>query len=463
MSKKRISLIILGVAILALFCANFAYPNYLNQGIDYVNYKLSWQVPHFWEVPFKLGLDLQGGTHLIYEADLSSIAPGNYSTAMDGLRDIISRRVNLFGVREPLVQTEQTGGHYRLIVDLAGIKDPAEAIKLIGQTPFLEFRKQRADADTQKILDIQKQIQGKTQEEVQKIPNWQLGLQDPYFEATDLTGKYLSSAQLSFEPNTEKPIILLQFNDDGAKIFGDLTSANVGKQLAIYIDGTLLSAPKVDEKITGGKAQITGSFTIQEAQSLVKNLNAGALPVPIKLVSQQTIGPSLGASSLQKSLLAGLFGFLAVIIFMLIFYRFPGLIASLALAIYVVLVLAAFKIIGVTLTLAGIGGFILSIGMAVDANILIFSRFREEIKEGKSFGIALEEGFSRSWPAIRDGNLTTIIVALLFFWLGTDFVKGFAFTLIIGILVSMFSAIVITRSFLRAFVGARIVKWKIIW
>jgi protein-export membrane protein SecD len=255
----------------------------------------------------------------------------------------------------------------------------------------------------------------------------------------------------------------LQFNDEGSKVFEELTSRNVQKRLAIYIDNVQLSAPVVQEKITGGKAQITGSFTIESAKELVRNLNAGALPVPIKLISQQTVGPTLGAVSLQKSLAAGIYGLLAVIVFMILFYRLPGLFASLALGIYVVLLLSLFKLMSVTLTLAGIGGFILSIGMAVDANVLIFSRMREEFREKKGFGVALEEGFRRSWPAIRDGNLTTLLIAVILFALGTSFIKGFALTLGIGILVSMFSAIIITRTFLRIFIGTRIERWHWLW
>jgi len=466
MRKKRVYLILISIIVLAFFSANLDYPKYFNYGADFLNGRLHLGVPHFWNAPFKLGLDLQGGTHLVYEADLSGIEKKDYPSAMQGLRDIIERRINIFGVQEPLVQTEEASGHSRLIVELAGIKDPAEAIKMIGQTPFLEFREERAQEESQQILDKIKEIKDKdikTLEEIQQVPDWQLAFEDPYFKATNLTGKYLKRADLNFDPNTSKPLISLQFNDEGSKVFEELTSRNVGKRLAIYIDGVQLSAPVVQEKITGGKAQITGSFTIESAKELVRNLNAGALPVPIKLISQQTVGPTLGAVSLQKSLAAGIYGFLAVIVFMILFYRLPGLFASLALGIYVVLLLSLFKLMSVTLTLAGIGGFILSIGMAVDANVLIFSRMREELREKKGFGVALEEGFRRGWPAIRDGNLTTLLIAVILFALGTSFIKGFALTLGIGILVSMFSAIIITRTFLRIFVGTRIERWRWLW
>jgi len=455
MKRKRTYLFLILIIILAVLAVSFSYP----EGIK----KLGINFPQSWQIPFRLGLDLQGGTHLVYEADLSDISEEDYSSSMQGLRDIIERRVNLFGVQEPLVQTQETAGHYRLVVELAGIKDPAEAIKMIGQTPFLEFREQRTEEKTQSMLNKQKEIEGKSPEEMQEIENWQLALQDPYFKSTSLTGKYLKKAEIGFEPNTNKPLILLNFNDEGSKIFEELTSNNIGKLLAIYIDGILLSAPVVQNAISGGKAQITGEFTVDEAKKLVRDLNAGALPVPIGLISQQSVGPTLGAISLQKSLKAGMLGFLAIIIFLIIFYRFPGFLASLALAIYIALVISFIKLISVTLTLAGIGGLILSIGMAVDANILIFSRMREELKEGKSFAVSLTEGFRRSWPSIRDGNITTLIVAFILFWFGTSFIKGFAFTLSIGILVSIFSAIFITRTFLWIFAGTKLENIRWLW
>jgi len=459
MSKKKIYLIISIVFILAFFAGNLSYPRYFNRGVDFLNQKLSLKFPHFPEIPFKLGLDLQGGTHLIYEADLSSIAENEKTNSMEGLRDVIERRVNLFGVREPVVQIQGQ----KLIVELAGVIDPAQAINEIGKTPFLEFKEQRDKEETKKILDKQKEIQGKSMEEVQKIENLQLILEDPYFKSTPLTGKYLKKAELNFDQNTSKPLVSLEFNDEGAKIFEELTEKNVGKQLAIYIDQNPISAPVVQEKISGGKAQITGKFSIEEAKELTRNLNAGALPVPIKLISQQNVGPTLGKISLEQSLKAGIFGFLAILLFMIIFYRIPGIFASLSLLIYVVYILTLFKLISVTLTLAGIAGFILSMGMAVDANILIFSRIREELNAGKTYLISIEEGSRRAWPAIRDGNFTTILVGLILFWLGTSFVKGFALTLVIGNLVGLFTAIFITNSLLRCFSGDKSSRWIWLW
>jgi protein-export membrane protein SecD len=438
MSKKKIYITLALIFILAFFAGNLVYPQFLN-------------LPRFPEVPFKLGLDLQGGTHLVYEADLSNIKKENYGSSMQGLRDVLERRVNLFGVQEPVVQTQEAQGQYRLIVELAGIKDPAEAIKKIGQTPYLEFREQKENY--QEIIQNNKKI----------VESGEEGkLEDP-FKPTPLTGKYLEKAELNFDQTTMKPMVLLQFNTEGAQLFESLTEKNIGKLLPIYIDSILISAPTVQEKISGGKAQITGSFTVEEAKELARNLNAGALPVPIKLISQQSVGPTLGSISLKESLEAGLVGFLIIILFMIIFYRLPGILASLALVIYIGLVLSLFKLIPVTLTLAGIGGLVLSIGMAIDANILIFSRLREELREGKSFVLAVEESFKRAWPSIRDGNLTTLIVAAILFGFGTSFIKGFALTLSLGILISMFSAIVITRNFLKVFVNTKLEKIKWLW
>lgn len=457
MSKKKTYLILIFVAILTVGAVVLSYPQAFN--------KLGFSLPNSWQVPFKLGLDLQGGTHLVYEADLSNIKKENYSSAMQGLRDIIERRVDIFGVAEPLVQTQEAGGNYRLIVELAGIKDPAEAIQMIGQTPFLDFREQRSEEETQKILDKIEEVKGKTFEEIQAIESWELAFEDPYFIPTSLTGKYLipEKTELGFESNTQKPLIMLRFDDEGSKLFEELTSRNIGKILAIYIDGTPISTPVVQEPISGGKAQISGDFTIEEAQKLVKNLKAGALPVPIKLISQQSVGPVLGAVSLQKSLKAGIYGFLLISLFLIIYYRLPGLLASLALFVYVVVIIALFKLIPVTLTLAGIAGFILSLGMAVDANILIFSRMKEELKQGKTFIVSLEEGFKRSWPSVRDGNLTVIIVAVILFVFSASFVKGFAFTLIIGNIVSVFSANFITYHLMKFFVGTKFERLRWLW
>ncbi|MGB9743501.1 MAG: protein translocase subunit SecD [Minisyncoccales bacterium] len=470
MTKKKIYYSVLIILLIALAAAVFVYPRYFNLAIDFLNHWQSAifgfrsQIPHLPEKPFKLGLDLQGGVHLIYEADLSKIEKSEHKFLMQGLRDVIERRVNFFGIQEPVIQVQEKEGEYRLLVELAGVKNPAEAIKMIGETPYLEFREKRDDEETKLILKKKEEIEKLKPEEISQVADWQLAMEDPYFKPTALTGRYLQKAELGSDPVTHLPnLVLLQFNEEGAKIFEELTEKNIGQPLAIYLDGVIISAPVVQEKIAGGKAQITGHFSIEEAKALVRNLNAGALPVPITLISQQTVGPILGAVSLNQSLLAGLVGFLVVVIFMIAFYRLPGIVASFSLLIYICFVLAIFKIFSVTLTLAGIGGFILSIGMAVDANVLIFSRLREELRSGKSLVLAIEDSFKRAWPSIRDGNLTTLLVALIFFGVGTSFVKGFALTLSLGIIISMLTAIIIVRIFLKCFIGTKFEKVNWLW
>lgn len=355
---------------------------------------------------------------------------------MDGLKDIIERRVNIFGVQEPLIQTQKVGDKQRLIVELAGVKDIKQAIDMIGQTPYLEFREMSGE----------------------KTEN-----NEPIFAETELTGRYLQKAEMSFDQTSYKPLVAIEFNSEGSKLFEQITEKNIGKQLAIFIDGFPISAPVVNEKISGGKAVITGDFTVEYAKKLAENLSAGALPVPITLVSEQTVGPTLGQISLDSSVKAGVIGFIAVIVFMILIYRFPGLIASIALILYVIFVLAIFKLIPVTLTLSGIAGFILSIGMAVDANILIFARTKEELKEGEDLNSAVENGFKRAWPSIRDSNLNSLIVCAILFTFATSFIKGFALTLSLGIIMSIFSAVFITRLLLQLFVSTKLEKFKWLW
>ena len=382
-------------------------------------------------VPFKLGLDLQGGVHLTYKADLSAIKSAEAADAMEGLRDVIERRVNAFGVGEPLVQVEKSaGGDQRLIVELPGVTNVNEAIKMIGETPFLEFKTENPNAD--KLTEEEKKDSSKV------------------FVSSDLTGRYLKKAILDFDQTTFEPIISLEFNDEGGKLFAKMTKENVGKSIAIFLDGQPISVPNVREEITGGKAQITGQFTPQEAKLLVQRLNSGALPVPVSLISQQSVGPTLGEKFLAKGVMAGIYGMILVSLFLILWYRLPGLAAVLALGLYTIIILALFKLIPVTLTAAGIAGFILSVGMAVDANILIFERMKEELKKGKNLQSAVSEGFSRAWLSIRDSNISSLITAGILFWMGTSMIKGFALTLGVGILISMFSAITVSRTFLLA-------------
>jgi protein-export membrane protein SecD len=431
--------------------------------------KIGLNIPKSLQKPFKLGLDLQGGAHLLYEADMSKIKKSDRGDTMDGLRDVIERRVNLFGVQEPVVQVEQAGGNYRLIVELAGVSDVKKAIDMIGQTPTLEFRTEMPLSQKKQIAKMLpesqiKQIIDQVKKETdKKITKDEVAQYLPLYNPSELTGKYLKTAKVEFDQNTFKPYIGLEFNSEGAKIFQKLTKENVGKVIAIYIDNQVISSPTVQEEIKGGRAQITGEFTIDQAKGLATNLSAGALPVPIKLISQQTIGPSLGQESVQRSISAGLFGFLLVILFMVVFYKASGLLSSLSLLFYAVILITLFKLIPVTLTLSGIAGLILSLGMAVDADVLVFERLREEFGEGIDFEVAVKNAFNRAWPAVRDGHLTTLITSGVLFLFASGFVQGFALTLALGMIVSMFSSMVITRLFVLAFKNTRLAKHEKIW
>lgn len=389
---------------------------------------------------FKLGLDLNGGTELIYTADTSSVS-GSISDAMGTLRDVIERRVNIFGVSEPVVYTEKSSiasgeNANRLVVELPGVTDVSEAIKMIGQTPNLEF------------MLIKPEYRGLTKEELSSKP------MSDIFQSTGLTGGLLKKATLEFTSQSQglsgQPIVGLTFNDEGKDLFAKITKENVKQILAIFLDGTIISAPVINDTISDGRAVIQGNFSKEEAKELVRSLNYGALPLPVSLSSTQSVGPSLGQNAVHQGVKAGLIGFILIAIFMILWYRLPGLISVISLILYVALSLALFKLIPITLTSAGIAGFILSIGMAVDANILIFERLKEELKKGNSIFDAMHLGFSRAWLSIRDSNISSIITAIVLFWLGTSAVKGFALTLGLGVLISMLTAISVSRTFLFA-------------
>jgi len=394
--------------------------------------------------PFKLGLDLSGGTHLLYKADISTLPEEDRSDSFNALRDVIERRINIFGVSEPVVQTEvhsdEAGNpEGRLIIELPGVTEINEAIQLIGATPVLEFK-----VETEEFEKIRAKLE---QNSGTSTP-----IENPetLYVSTGLTGEHLTSAQIQFNTVTGEPLVVLNFNDEGKKLFAKITEDNIGKTVAIFLDGSPITTPYVREAITTGQAQIEGQFTPEYARELVGSLNAGALPIPISLLSTQTIGASLGDEAVAKGLKAGIVGLLFVSLFMVVWYRLPGFLAVVSLTFYMVLVLSLFKLIPVTLTAAGIAGFILSIGIAVDANILIFERLKEELFETKKMDEAIDNGFSRAWFSIRDANLTSILSAVILFWFGTGVIKGFALTLTIGIIVSMLSAIVVTKIFIKA-------------
>jgi protein-export membrane protein SecD len=646
--RTKIRIFIFLIVIFTLLGGFLAYPQIYDSGVDFLNSKLGLKIPHFWYKPFRLGLDLQGGTQLVYEADMSQVPAKDRTDSLAGVRDVIENRVNAFGIAEPLVQTTRVGDSYRLIVELAGIKDVQQAIKMIGETPLLEFKEQASETPTltdeqkaemekynkdakTKANEILEQVQadpslfselakeksedmatkdssgdlgyledggsqsefvnpitevgkdeiyykvvensegynilkrGETKSEIKvkanhllicykgadkcdketstedakkkieelkaqatpenfvqlvkenstepgadqsggdlpffgkgqmvkefedavfsmeigtisdvietqfgfhliyktdqkEVPTYQVYrilikkkteasyLPKDQFVYTGLTGKHLKRADLTFNQSTGESQVSLEFNEEGAKLFGEITARNVNKIVAIYLDGSPISTPRVQEKISEGKAVITGKFTLDEAKLLVRRLNAGALPVPVNLISQQTVGASLGQEFVDLSLKAALLAFILIAIFMILYYRLPGLLSVLALIIYVIINIDIYKLIPVTLTLSGIAGFVLSVGMAVDANVLIFERLKEELGLGKPLGSASEEGFKRAWPSIRDGNLTTLISCIFLYWFGSSIIRGFALTLFIGVCLSMFSALLLTRTLMN--------------
>ena len=547
--RKKIWLTFLGIIILTALTGLVVYP----KGPDIRIGK------YFKEVKFYLGLDLQGGSHLVYQADTSKIPAEDQASAVGGVRDVIERRVNIFGVSEPMIQTTKNASIWRVIVELPGVKNINEAIKMIGQTPLLEFKegnpeaqRELTPAEKKEMEEYNKKAKEKIDEALKKVfvpaadfaqvakkysedseskdkggdLGWfEEGQMVPEFEKaafalargemttvpvesafgyhiikkiderekdnkkeikashilvktksrssfltsgdvwkyTGLTGKQLKKARVEFDQTTGVPRISLEFNSEGAKLFGEITTRNVGKPVAIFLDNQPISIPNVQEPIKEGKAVITGQFNLKEAKLLVQRLNAGALPVPINLIGQQNIGPSIGKIAVEKSFKACLIGFALIALFMILYYRLPGLLAVFALVIYGLITLALFKLIPVTLTLAGIAGFILSLGMAVDANILIFERMKEELRLGKSLVVAVEESSRRAWPSIRDGNVSSLITCFILYQFTTSMVRGFGLTLGIGVLVSMFSAIVVTRTFLRLVARGKIGGWKWLW
>ena len=384
------------------------------------------------DLEIKKGIDLAGGTHLVFQADMAGIKQEDKKAALESAAENIQRRVDLFGVSEAIVQTSKLGEEYRLIVELPGVEETSQAIDLIGQTAQLDFKELTPEATAAASLTD--------------------------FLSTDLTGKDLARSQVQFDPNTGEPVVSLKFSDEGAKKFSEITGRNLGRPVAIFLDELPVTIPQVKEQITTGEAVITGEFTLEQAKKLSVQLNAGALPVPIKVIEQRNIGATLGIQSIQKSVRAGLIGLLMVILFMAAYYGRLGILADLGLVIYGMITLALYKLIPVTLTLPGVAGFLLSVGMAVDSNILIFERMKEEMRVGKTRTLAMELGFGRAWDSIRDANVCTLITCFILFnpfgwsFLNTSgMVRGFALTLGLGVLLSLFTGIVVTRTILRTF------------
>lgn len=379
------------------------------------------------EFTTKLGLDLSGGTHLVLDANMKDIQAADRGWALESAKQVIERRINFFGVTEPVVQTATSPNSYRIIAELPGISDVNQAIALIGQTAQLEFRE---------VVDPTASVSATL--------------------ATGITGKDLKRAQVTFDTTTGAPQVAISFSSDGAKKFADVTRRLVGKPLAIFLDNRIVTSPVVKQEISDGNAVISGQFTQEQAKTLALQLNAGALPVPVAVVQKETVGATLGASSVAKSITAGAVGLTIVALFMIAQYGWLGLFADMALIVYGLLTFAIFRWIPITLTLPGIAGFILSMGMAVDANILIFERFKEEKRAGRPWKVAMELGFGKAWDSIRDANFTTLITCAILYnpgnWLflpSSGMVRGFAVTLFIGVLASLFTGIVVTRTFIR--------------
>lgn len=390
------------------------------------------------EFELKQGLDIQGGMQIVLRADASQMPPESRDAALESAQEVIRRRVDLYGVSEPVVQTSQAGEERRIIVELAGVSDARQALNLIGKTAQLEFRLQDASPSAEASMSA-----------------------DAFFgqfQSTGLTGEQLRQARVEYDPQTGEPVVSLEFNQDGATMFADITKNNVGRVLAIFLDDTPLSFPVINAAIIDGRAQITGSFTIDQAKQLSIQMNAGALPVPIEVIEQRSIGASLGQEAVQKSVQAGLIGLGCVILFMIMYYGWKGFLSSISLVVYAVFTIALYKLIGVTLTLPGIAGLILTIGMAVDSNILIFERMKEELRNGVTFERAMELGFGRAWDSIKDANVATLFTALILInpldlsFLNTSgLVRGFGVTLFIGVLTSLFTGLVVTRTLMRLF------------
>lgn len=431
------------IIVLAVFIGYFIYSSEKNNG----------------RFAFKYGLDLSGGTQLTYRADTSKVQYSDIDKSMEVLRNTIEKRVNIFGVSEPVVQVEKGSAfsdskdENRLIVELPGVTDINEAIKSIGQTPLLEFKL---------LTNDEKLLEALSKSETEIGSKFLEENKDKIYIPTGLTGGQLKRANIVFDQGTgvAGTLVTIEFNDEGSDLFAKITRENVGKPLAIFLDGEVISAPVIRQEIVGGTAQIEGNFTPEEARDLVNNLNFGALPLPIELIGTQTVGASLGENTLLIGRNSLILAMIFVSIFMILYYRLPGLIASFALMSYLFVMLALFKLIPVVLTAPGIAGFILTIGMSVDGNVLIFERMKEELMAKRNLKDAIHEGFKRAWPSIRDGHISSLLAAVVLYWFsGTALIKGFALVFILGVLASLLSSVIISRTFMFAVAHEKLGKW----
>ncbi len=447
MRDRNVGLLLIGVIILALAAIWVDLPT--NPGIHIHLGPINFDR----DIKVHQGLDLQGGMQVLLEAELpegQEIEAG----AMEAVKVIVKNRVDALGVAEPLVQSQ---GDRRIIVELPGVEDPELAIATIRETGLLEFidaGNTLVPPDTVVATTLGGAVAPTEEitETATVTPTVSVPPEQTYY--TVMTGKELELDTVNVAlDQLGKPEIQFALKPDGTRTFADFTSRNVGRYLAIVLDKRVISCPRIQNAIPDGRVRITGNFTLEEARSLVIQLQYGALPVPLRVETTRSVGPTLGQDSVQKSVRAGAIGLGAVLLFMLIYYRLPGFLAALALIIYALLNFALFKLIPVTLTLPGITGFLLSTGMAVDANILIFERMKEELRWGRSLGAAINAGFDRAWTSIRDSNLSTIITCVILYWFGSNFgasvVRGFAITLFIGVVISMFTAVTVTRTFIR--------------
>lgn len=455
---SRVPLLFVGILTIIILVINFSSPanltfNLLNPSTlkpmpIHIQYTGIPFITKLRDLSFRLGLDLQGGSSITLRANMNGIPADERDSALASAQDVIEKRINFYGVTEPTVQTEKVNNDYRILVDIPGISDVKQAVSLVGKTAKMTFWEGSGNFPASQSAQIATESAMLDLKAGRPVGVTQAVGENP--KETNLSGSDLKEAAVTFDTSGQ-PQVQLTFTADGAKKFADITSNNVGKIVAIALDQQVIEAPRVQQPIVGGNAVITGSFTTQQANDLAIQLNAGALPVSLTVLQEQAIGATLGKSSLEASLIAGVLGFLVIIIFMTVLYGRLGVIASAALIIYSLTVLSLFRLVPVTLTLAGIAGFILSVGIAVDANILIFERMKEELRRGRTLANSIDLGFSRAWPSIRDSNVSSLITSAILFYFGTSIIRGFAVTLALGILVSMFSAIFVTKTFLQVF------------